>query len=96
MNDAELFLDGSKKKMNIYQKTAKYFFEVDSRVENQLFMGRDPDYAISTETIEFGDSFSIILSAHITRVEKLNLIPLRGGKYPSTNKLNGGNANEIG
>ena len=30
LNDAELFLDGSKKKMNIYQKTAKYFFEVDS------------------------------------------------------------------
>ena len=70
------------------------FFEVDSRVENQLFMGKDPDYAISTETIDFGGSFSIILSAHIARVEKLNLIPLRGGKYPSTIKLDGGNANK--
>jgi len=69
------------------------FYETDSRSENQLIMGRDKDYALSTETTEHGDSFSIILSAHISRVEKLNLIPLRGGKYPSTKKLDGGNAN---
>ena len=69
------------------------FYETDSRSENQLIMGRDNDYALSTETTDHGDSFSIILSAHISRVEKLNLIPLRGGKYPSTTKLDGGNAN---
>jgi len=69
------------------------FYETDSRSENQLIMGRDSNYALSTETTEHGDSFSIILSAHISRVEKLNLIPLRGGKYPSTTKLDGGNAN---
>jgi len=69
------------------------FYETDSRSENQLIMGRDKDYALSTETTEHGDSFSIILSAHISRVEKLNLIPLRGGKYPTTIKLDGGNAN---
>ena len=56
-------------------------------------MGRDPDYALSTETIEHGDSFSIIINTHLSRVEKLNLIPLRGGKYPSTTKLDGGIAN---
>ena len=71
------------------------FYEVDSRVENQLFMGRDPDYALSTETTDFGGSFSIIVNTHISRVEKLNLIPLRGGKYPSTIKINGGDANII-
>ena len=70
------------------------FFEIDSRVENQLILGRDPDYAISTETTDFGDSFSILVSTHISRIEKLNLIPLRGGKYPSTNKLDGGIANK--
>ena len=69
------------------------FYEADSRIENQLFMGRDPDYALSTETSTHGDSFSIILNTHISRVEKLNLIPLRGGKYPSTSKLSGGEAN---
>ena len=69
------------------------FFEIDSRVENQLILGRDPDYAISTETTDFGDSFSILVSTHISRIEKLNLIPLRGGKYPTTNKITDGTAN---
>lgn len=69
------------------------FYEVDSRVENQLILGRDPDYAIATETTDFGKSFSIIINTHISRVEKLNLIPLREGKYPTTEKLNGGTAN---
>ena len=69
------------------------FYEVDGKIENQLFMGRDPDYALSTETINFGDSFSVILSTYIARVEKLNLIPLRGDKYPITNTVDGGIAN---
>ena len=66
------------------------FYEVDSRNENQFFMGRDPDYALATETTEHGDSFSIILNTHLSRVEKLNLIPLRGGKYPTTTTLTEG------
>ena len=72
------------------------FYEVDTRIENQLVLGRDPDYAISTETTDFGDSFSILVKAHISRVEKLNLIPLREGKYPTTEKLDGGTANLLG
>ena len=62
------------------------FYEVDARVENQLILGKDPDYAISTGATDFGNSHSIILKTHLSRVEKLNLIPLRGGKYPSTTK----------
>mgnify|MGYP003112719635 CR=1 FL=1 len=69
------------------------FYEADSKIENQLIMGRDKDYALSTETSTHGDSFSIILNTHISRVEKLNLIPLRGGKYPETIKPYGGIAN---
>ena len=72
------------------------FYEIDTRIENQLILGRDPDYAISTETIDFGDSFSILINTHISRVEKLNLIPLREGKYPTTEKLDGGTANLLG
>ena len=71
------------------------FYEVDSRIENQLIMGRDKDYAIATETIDFGKSFSILINTHISRVEKLNLIPLREGKYPTIEKLDGGTANII-
>jgi hypothetical protein len=71
------------------------FYEVDSRVENQFILGKDPDYAIATETTDFGKSFSIIINTHISRVEKLNLIPLREGKYPTTEKLDGGTANPL-
>ena len=59
-------------------------------------MGRDKDYAISKETIPHGERFSIVVNTHISRVEKLNLIPLRSGKYPDTIKIDGGNANEVG
>ena len=72
------------------------FYEIDGKTENQLILGRDPDYAISTETVDFGDSFSILVSTHISRIEKLNLIPLREGKYPTTTKLDGGTANQLG
>ena len=70
------------------------FYEIDGKVENQLILGRDPDYAISTETVDFGESFSVLVTTHISRVEKLNLIPLREGKYPTITKVNGGIANQ--
>ena len=69
------------------------FYEADSKIENQLILGRDKDYAISTETTDHGESFSVLIGAHLSRVEKLNLIPLRGGKYPTINKLDGGEVN---
>tara|TARA_R110002020_G_scaffold263565_1_gene478256 strand:+ start:630 stop:1157 length:528 start_codon:yes stop_codon:yes gene_type:complete len=62
------------------------FYEIDSRIENQYILGKDPDYSMAQETSEHGDSFSVIVNAHISRVEKLNLIPLRGNKYPQTVK----------
>ena len=72
------------------------FYEIDSKIENQLILGRDPDYALSTETTDFGDSFSILVNAVISGVQRLNLIPLREGKYPTTQKLDGGTANLLG
>ena len=69
------------------------FYEVDERIENQLILGREANYAISTETIDHGSSFSVVVTAHMSRVEKLNLIPLRGGNYPTTEKLEGEIAN---
>ena len=71
------------------------FYEVDGRIENQLALGKDPDYALSKETSNFGGNFSITLSTHLSRIEKLSLIPLRGGKYPSTTKPSGGEANQL-
>jgi hypothetical protein len=72
------------------------FYEIDTKVENQLILGKDPDYAISTGATDFGNSHSIILTGHLSTVEKLNLIPLRGGKYPSTTKITDGTANLLG
>ena len=72
------------------------FYEVEGRVENQLILGRDTDYSISNETTDHGESFSVLVNTHISRVEKLNLIPLRGGKYPTTTKLDGGITNLTG
>jgi len=72
------------------------FYEIDSKIENQLILGRDPDYTLSTETIDFGDSFSILVNAVISGVQRLSLIPLREGKYPTTTKLDGGTANLLG
>ena len=70
------------------------FWEVDSFIENQYIAGKRPEYAISNDTQNFGDSFSITLSTHLSRIEKLNLIPLRGGKYPDTIVASGSIANE--
>ena len=70
------------------------FYEVDAKVENQLLLGKDPDYSIATSTSGFGKSHSIILSTHLSRVEKLNLVPLRGGKYPGVESVSEDNANE--
>ena len=69
------------------------FYETDGKIENQLILGRDADYAISTETTDSGESFSVLVNTHLSRVEKLNLIPLREGKYPTTEKVEGGTAN---
>jgi hypothetical protein len=71
------------------------FYEVDSRIENQLILGRDANYAISEETKKFGKSFSIVLNTHISRVEKLNLIPLNAPRYPETVTIDGGIANQL-
>ena len=72
------------------------FFEIDSRIENQLILGKDPDYAISTGATDFGNSHSIIIRTHLTDSTRLNLVPLKGGKYPSTNKITDGTANLLG
>ena len=54
------------------------YYEVDGTIENQLFVGKDPDYAYTdgngnTDNANFGSSISIIVNAHYTRVEKLGI-----------------------
>jgi hypothetical protein len=55
----------------------KDYYEIDNIVENQLVVGKDPNYAITNYLDEFGSSFSIIVSGHYTRPEKLNIDRVR-------------------
>jgi hypothetical protein len=49
------------------------YYEIDSVVENQLFVGKDPSYSYSTNNDDFGSSISIIVKGHYTRNERLNI-----------------------
>lgn len=54
------------------------FFELDSIVENQRFVGKDPDNLFGGHG--HGYSVSIVFQAHMTRQSKLNLIQTRFGQ----------------
>jgi hypothetical protein len=51
------------------------YFEVDNVNENQLIMGKDPNYAYSDDNgvPDTGSSLSIILTCHYTRPERVGL-----------------------
>lgn len=49
------------------------YFEVDNVNDNQLIVGKDPSYSYSTNTDDFGSSWSISITCHYTRPEKLGL-----------------------
>jgi hypothetical protein len=57
------------------------YYEVNNIIENQLILGKDPNYAISNylgnENTGFGSSFSIIIDVHYTRPENLNIQRVR-------------------
>jgi hypothetical protein len=49
------------------------YYEVDDILENQYFLGKDPDYSYSTNNDDFGSSISIIVNAHYARDDKLGI-----------------------
>ena len=53
------------------------YYEVDNLTENQLFLGKDPDYALTSYGTNFGGSLSIICMCHLTRAEKVGVIKQR-------------------
>lgn len=59
----------------------KNYFEIDSAIENQYHIGRDPWYRLDDgtndtldRTNKFGYSVSIICNSHLTRYSKLELV----------------------
>jgi hypothetical protein len=49
------------------------YYEIDDVLENQLFVGKDPDFSYSTDNDGFGSSISIIVNAHYTREDRLGI-----------------------
>ena len=49
------------------------YYEIDDVLENQLFVGKDPDFSYSTDNDNFGSSISIIVNAHYTREDRLGI-----------------------
>lgn len=49
------------------------YYEVDNVNENQLFLGKNPDYSYSEGLQNFGNSVSIILNTHLTSPERLGI-----------------------
>jgi len=53
------------------------YYEIDNVNENQLIVGKDPDYSYSEGLQNFGSSFSIILETHLTSPERLGIEQFR-------------------
>ena len=53
------------------------YYEVDNLNENQLILGKDPDYSYSAGVDGFGQSYSIILTCHYSSPDKLGIVKER-------------------
>jgi len=53
------------------------YYECDNINENQLIVGKDPDYAYSDGLDNFGSSYSIIIETHMTNPDKLGIVQKR-------------------
>ena len=49
------------------------FYEVDALIENQYFVGKNPNYSYTSDNDNFGSSISIIVNAHYTRADRLGI-----------------------
>ena len=53
------------------------FYEVDNTTENQLLLGKDENYALTTYGPNFGGTLSIICITHLTRADKVGVTKQR-------------------
>lgn len=53
------------------------YYEVETVRENQLFLGRDSSYNLTSYGSRFGSSVSIIVDCHLTRADKLAITHIR-------------------
>ena len=53
------------------------YYELDTVVENQLFLGKDNSYNLTEYGEKFGASISIIASCHLTRADRVGITKVR-------------------
>lgn len=53
------------------------YYEINNTNENQLILGKDPDYSYSSPVEGFGQSYSIILTGNYTDPDKLGITQQR-------------------
>jgi len=53
------------------------YYEVDTVRENQLFVGRDSGYNLTSYGDQFGTSVSIIVDCHLTRSDRIGVKEVR-------------------
>lgn len=53
------------------------FYEVDNTTENQLLLGKDEHYALTSYGPNYGGSLSIICITHLTRADKVGILQQR-------------------
>lgn len=49
------------------------YYEVDTVRENQLFLGKDNSYNLTSYGSQFGESISIVVDCHLTRKERTGI-----------------------
>jgi len=49
------------------------YYEVDTVRENELFVGRDKSYNLTSYGDQFGSSISIIVDCHLTRADRVGI-----------------------
>lgn len=53
------------------------YYEVSNINENQLFLGKDSNYTLTQYGSNFGASVSLLLSAHLTRADRVAIVRSR-------------------
>jgi len=53
------------------------FYEVDNTLENQLFLGKDENYSLTSYGQDFGGTLSVICACHLTRADKVGIVKQR-------------------
>lgn len=53
------------------------YYEVDNTTENQLLLGKDEHYSLTSYGANYGGSLSIICMTHLTRADKVGIVKQR-------------------